>query len=319
MTPIRLHSWDDLRLILACAEKGSFAAAAASLQMDQVTVSRRIRDLEQAAGRPLFTRKRSGASPTAAGLLVLEQARAVARAVAEAEHILADLTHTATPTVTIAASEGLLRYTLIPVLLGDISGGPQPMDVGQIRAELPPLAFSTQLETADVAVMFSSAEDAPALRGAYQIRRVGTMHLVPAVGDKLLASGKAFDNFDQLVNEPLLDIALYRSIRSLDDWNGLVHERLGRQEIILTQTTPTMHQALVKGVGVGVLPPYSTFYDDRIVLLDINAPRLASAIWLVAHEDKLREPAVRLVYDTLAKLFLTSPWYREHMPILPRR
>ena len=319
MTPIRLHSWDDLRLILACAEKGSFAAAAASLQMDQVTVSRRIRDLEQAAGRPLFTRKRSGASPTAAGLLVLEQARAVARAVAEAEHILADLTHTATPTVTIAASEGLLRYTLIPILLGDSSAGPQPMDATQIRAELPPLAFSTQLDDADVAVLFTSTEDAPTLRGAYQIRRVGTMHLVPAVGDKLLASGKSFDSFDQLVDEPLLDIALYRSIRSLDDWNGLVHQRLGRQEIILTPTTPTMHQALVKGVGVGVLPPYSTFYDDRIVLLDICAPRLTSAIWLVAHEDKLREPAVRQVYDTLARLFMTSPWYREHLPILPRR
>ena len=42
---------------------------------------------------------------------------------------------------------------------------------------------------------------------------------------------------------------------------------------------------LAQGVGVGVLPPYSTFYDDRIVLLDICAPRLTSAIWLVAHED----------------------------------
>ena len=312
MPPVRLHSWDDLRLMLACAEQGSFAAAATALGMDQVTVSRRIRELEEAAGRPLFTRKRSGASPTPAGLLILEQARAIARAVAEAETLLTDLTRLAEPTVTIGASEGLLRYTLIPVLLGDKSS-PQPIDARLIREQLPPLAFTTQFVNCDVAVMFTSTEDAPALRGAFHVRRIGTMHLVPAVGQQLVRSGKGFTSFDRLVEEPLLDIALYRSIRSLDDWNALVQERIGRQEVILTPATPTMHNALVKGIGVGVLPPYSSFYDDRIAVLDITAPRLTSAIWLVAHPDKLREPAIRRVYDTLASLFLASPWFRDQI------
>jgi len=33
-------------------------------------------------------------------------------------------------------------------------------------------------------------------------------------------------------------------------------------------------------------------------------------LWLAAHEDSLREPAVRAVYDTVADMFLRSPWFR---------
>lgn len=67
MSKFDLRDWNDVRLVVACAEHGSFAAAAVALGLDQTTVSRRIGVMEAAIGRPLFTRRRSGATPTPAG------------------------------------------------------------------------------------------------------------------------------------------------------------------------------------------------------------------------------------------------------------
>jgi len=310
MGDFRLHDWNDLRLILACAERGSFAAAAAALGMDQTTVSRRVAHLEQIAGRPLFTRRRSGAEATLAGMALLEQARMVRRMVEDFEQTLTGLDELPPPTVTIGASEGLLAYILIPVLLGDTSV-PQPVDASLIRHPLPALAFSTDTQSADIAVVATSTGTLPSLPGAFHVRRIGVMHFMPVAGRSLLESRpRAFSDFDELTEAPLLDVAIYRRIRSLDGWNQVVAENDGEDRVALVGTTRQMHQALVEGKGVGILPTYSRLYDDRIAMLEVAAPKMDVYLWLVAHEDKLREPAIRHLYDTLAQMFLTSPWFR---------
>lgn len=58
---------EALRSFLEAAECGSFSLAAARIGVTQSTVSSRIQGLEEAVGRPLFTRGRHGAELTAAG------------------------------------------------------------------------------------------------------------------------------------------------------------------------------------------------------------------------------------------------------------
>lgn len=309
MAGFRLHDWNDARVLLACAEHGSFAAAAIALGLDQSTVSRRITLLEQAAGRPLFHRRRSGASPTTAGHALVERARMALAAVGDFEATLEAMAEMAPTMVTIGASEGLLSYTLIPVLLGN-SATPQPLDSSLIRKPLPNLAFTTHLARADIAIVATAQGDIPPVKGAMRVRRVGNMHFAPVAGRALLDSQTdAITSFADLAAHPLLDIAIYRPIRSLDHWNEMVADN-DDDRVILTPNSRTMHQFLVEGRGVGILPSYSSLYDDRIVVLDLALPRLEISLWLVAHEDKLREPAVRDLYDTLADIFPKSPWFR---------
>lgn len=59
---------------LASAEHGSFRRAAASLNVQQSTVSRGVRSLEHRIGAELFERGHAGIRPTSAGFLFLEEA-----------------------------------------------------------------------------------------------------------------------------------------------------------------------------------------------------------------------------------------------------
>lgn len=63
-----------LRVLREVAEQGTFTAAARSLGYTQSAVSRQVAALEQAIGRPLFERHRSGVQLTSAGHALLRHA-----------------------------------------------------------------------------------------------------------------------------------------------------------------------------------------------------------------------------------------------------
>lgn len=305
-----LHDWNDVRLLLACARYGSFARAAIALGVDQATVSRRIGLLESVVGRPLFHRRRSGASPTPAGLLLVERAMAVHSAVGDFELALSGLERIPSQTVTVGASEGMLAYVLIPVLLGTPGTVKLPVDSRLIRHELPPLAFTSTLPQSDIAFVATAAGDLPPVGGAMRVRRIGMMRFQPVVGKVFWENiSTSPQSFDELSSFTLLDMPLYQPLKSLDTWNSLV-SKVEAGNVIMASNTKAMHKLIVEGRGVGILPSYSNLYDDRFVSFDFSSPSLHVALWLVAHEDKLREPSVRSLYDTLAEMFLHSPWFR---------
>jgi molybdate transport repressor ModE-like protein len=308
MGQFRLHDWNDVRLIIACAEHGSFAAAAQALGVDQTTVSRRIGNMEEAIGRPLFTRRRSGASPTPAGEALLVRARAMAAMADDFEGAMQGLTCFPEPKVTLAASEGLLTYTLIPTLVGH-GKDPQPLDRTLLRAPLPKLAFTTS-GRADISIMATSPGDLPRVSGPVHVRRIGTMHFLPMASVEFLERHREIVTFDSLAEQPLIDIGIYRAIRGLDAWNGLVASKDG-EGVTVVSDTPKLHRPLSGGQGVSILPDYSTLYERSMRVLDVAAPSMAVSLWLVSHEDSLREPSVRGLYDLLAGMFTASPWYRE--------
>jgi DNA-binding transcriptional LysR family regulator len=71
-------NWQDIRLFLAVAESGSFSAAARHLKLGQPTLSRRIAELEQQLGQPLFFRFSQGCELTALGQKLLPAAKQMA-------------------------------------------------------------------------------------------------------------------------------------------------------------------------------------------------------------------------------------------------
>ena len=312
MSSFRLHDWNDARLLIACAECGSFARAGALLGIDQSTVSRRISALEAAIGRPLFNRRRSGASPTPAGQALLERARQMEAAASQFETALRGLSTLPASRVTVAASEGLLTYTLIPALLGHAKAE-LPLDRRLIRSPLPDLTFTTAADQADIAVLATSPGDLPRVKGAMRVRRVGTMRFIPVAARDYLNRQPPPEDFERLIEHPLLDIGFYRLLRGLDDWNGLIARRRERGALVpVAPSTPRLQQPLLAGEGISLLPDYSTLYEPNLLPVDLAAcPSLGASLWLVSHEDSLREPAVRDLYDLMATMFLSSSWYRD--------
>ncbi|MBC6457287.1 LysR family transcriptional regulator [Actinomadura sp. HBU206391] len=70
-------SLTGLRVVREIAERGTFSAAADSLDYTQSAVSRQVAAVERAAGTPVFERRRDGVRPTAAGRVILRHAAAV--------------------------------------------------------------------------------------------------------------------------------------------------------------------------------------------------------------------------------------------------
>lgn len=304
----KLRDWNDARILIACAEQGSFAAAAAVLKQDQTTVSRRIGQLEAAVGRPLFRRRRSGATPTVVGLALVARARAMAAAAQQIENAISGLEEFPSPEVAIAASAGLLAYTLRPALLGD-DRAELPFDRRSMTRPLPPLAFGTDFRSADIAIEALDRGDLPRRHGSFHTRRVGTMRFVPIASRIFFERHRVARQFDDLAHSLLVDIGIYGSIRGLNAWNGLIADA---EEDAVTTVTNTLQipGPMLEGQGVTVLAPYAVLHDARLSALDMPVPDMSVELWLTAHEDSLREPAVRHVYDTLATMFRRSAWFR---------
>ncbi|WP_439605141.1 LysR family transcriptional regulator, partial [Shinella sp.] len=82
-------STDDLLLIAALARSGKPAAASTSLNVHLATVYRRLKELEQEAGAPLFQRLGGQYIPTPLGSELVRAATVVAASLAEARRQLA--------------------------------------------------------------------------------------------------------------------------------------------------------------------------------------------------------------------------------------
>ncbi len=107
-------SWADAQLFLTVAETGSLSAAARQLQVTQPTVSRRLQDLDQSIGEPLFLRSVEGTSLTSLGERMLEPARRMAEQAGELERIAAGADDRPRGIVRITAAPGVAYAWLAP-------------------------------------------------------------------------------------------------------------------------------------------------------------------------------------------------------------
>ena len=80
-------NWDDLRIIAAVRDAGSYAGASRRLRIDETTVGRRLQRVERALGAKLFEAVDGMRRPTARCDVVLSHVQTIAGQVAEIEKI----------------------------------------------------------------------------------------------------------------------------------------------------------------------------------------------------------------------------------------
>lgn len=108
--------WNLIRVFLAVADSGSLSQAGDVLGMSQPTVGRLINALEKSVGLTLFVRGRSGMELSESGLLLVEEARAMAAQANQFALKAAGSTQTLAGTVRISASQFVATYLLPPIL-----------------------------------------------------------------------------------------------------------------------------------------------------------------------------------------------------------
>lgn len=109
-------SIQNLHVFLTVVETGSISAAARSLFMSQPSVSANVRSLEVALSASLLDRGPSGVTPTAAGLVVVDQAQRVMEIMNQVEVQVAHAQGLADLKLSVAGTSTLGSYLLPRVL-----------------------------------------------------------------------------------------------------------------------------------------------------------------------------------------------------------
>jgi DNA-binding transcriptional LysR family regulator len=106
--------WDAVELFLAAAEQRSLSRAAKALGVTQPTVSRKLAELEDAVGEPLFVRSVEGVSLTQVGERLLEPARRMAESHGEWERVASGTSSAPSGIVRVTAPPGIAFELLAP-------------------------------------------------------------------------------------------------------------------------------------------------------------------------------------------------------------
>lgn len=289
-------NWDGFRYFVELARAGSLSAAARKLGVDHTTVARRIGQLEARLEQRLFDRLANGWLPTAEALQMIDQVETIETAFDE----IAMRARIGGGTI-----GGTVQITAPPTLAG-IWLAPQ---LGRIVANFPELCIDLNAEShvaqlarreADIAIRLGRPEG-----GTIVIRRL------PDFNYGLYAH---HDYLDRYPPQQWSFIGFGHSLVNFPHAKWLSDYISGRSVIFTSDDTAALWSAARAGLGLALLPHYIAAEQPELICVEAGDQRLTRELWLVAHRDIRRAPAVRVVLDRLAALFKDARRTFEHPP-----
>ena len=275
--------WDDVRVFLAIARKGSMRAAGRMLGLSQPTVARRLAAFEAAFGGPtLFDRLPEGLRLNAAGEQLVPAAESVEDAVLTLERRR-------------AAASPVLRGT-VKVSTGECAAGFLARCLSGSTTTALPSGITLELVESRQTANLARREADLALR-----------HQPPESGDFYVSKAGTFA------------CAIYRRRGGdADAWVTYTEEQahyaparwVQRQvevtdgTIALRASSMLMHlEAIRAGTGRGVLPCYVGDGHPLLERLTPPIPELAAEYWMIVHRDLRRAACLRAVMDWVRQVF----------------
>ena len=273
-------NWDDLRIVSAIRDEGTYAGASARLRIDETTVGRRLARLERILGQRLFEAVDGVRKPTPQCEAVLAHVEAMARHAAEINKVGEGL-----PTLTgrfrIASTNAVAEEILSP-------------RAGQFLARNP--GMTLQFLTSADNVKFSRWEADMAIRlgkpdkGDFTISKLAEMQLFLVEPVTEPGSGPVICGYTEILDG--IPESQYLKAKGLKDRARCVTDN-GRVIRGLVQS----HQA------VGILPEYlceGLLADRRLRLTPLPRRR---DVWLLLQGHLKRDPAARIVIDWIRQCF----------------
>ena len=274
--------WDDVRVFLAIARKGSMRAAGRALGLSQPTIARRLAAFELTfGGATLFERLPEGLRLNAAGQNLMPAAESVEDAALGLERRRAAAAPALGGTVRVSTGECAAGF-----LAGFLSKPARALPAG-ITLELIDSRQTKNLlrHEADLALHHE-----PPRSGDFYACKAGTFAC--SVYRRRGAEAAAWITYTD-------EQAHYAPAR----WVQRQVEETGRP-VALRASSMLMHvEAIRAGTGRGILPCYVG--DGHRLLERLTPPiaELAADYWIVVHRDLRRAPRVRAAIDWMKALF----------------
>ncbi|MDF3835468.1 LysR family transcriptional regulator [Cupriavidus basilensis] len=296
-----LNRLEMLRIFCAAAESASFKAAATRLGTSPQTVTRAVKDLEEAVGEPLFHRNTRQIRITAAGERLAERARS---ALLDVDSLFA---HPASRSD--SELKGIVRITAPSTL------GRQHLLVALRQLALAHPGITLDIRLSDqLADVVDDEIDIGLRLGMFRDQRlvarmptrvgfhvVGTPELVARVGEPADLADLA--DLASLPATGLID----RSTGRAWPWYFAEGEQFSpRCAAFLTDDPETEMEAILAGLAYGQLPDYLALPHLRSGRLVSVLERYAPAPWGLYIYRSRRSPVpmrIRLVFDALVAYF----------------
>jgi DNA-binding transcriptional LysR family regulator len=273
-------NWDDLRIVAAVRDAGTYAGAGARLRIDETTVGRRLARIERALGARLFEAADGVRKPTAQCEAVLAHVQAMAHHVAEIGRV-AESFSGLTGRFRIACTNAVAEEMLSPRASRLLIANP---------------GLSVQFLTSSENVTFSRWQADLAIRlrkpdkGDFTITKLGEfrLYLFEPAGESD-AEPVICSYPDELGPIPESQFLKARGLQS--------RSRFIADNVRVVRTLISSHQA------IGILPDYlcADLLADRRLRATL-LPRRRD-VWLLVQTHLKRDPAARVVIDWLRDCF----------------
>jgi DNA-binding transcriptional LysR family regulator len=282
--------WDLCKTFVAVAENRGFAAAARQLRSSHPTVGRKIAELEGQLGVPLFARSNDGLSLTSQGRKFREHVDAMAEAALRAEAAVSATGADARGVVKLSIGPTLASHWLLPRL------GPflRAHDHIQLDIVTHPYPASVRRREADVVLRpFDSGEEN--LVG----RRIGRLGTGFYASRDYAARRPLPERRDEWKGHSVIGFADLTSNVGLARWSDIV----SRQGTVVLRCSSRgeMLSAAKAGLGIAAVSCFAAAEDPDLVRVAPKKLVNVADLWLLAHPDLVKLPAVRAVIDFVAE------------------
>jgi DNA-binding transcriptional LysR family regulator len=253
--------WDKLRIFHAAAAAGSFTHAGDALNMSQSAVSRQVSALERDLKVSLFHRHARGLVLTDQGELLYGTVAEVMTKLQTAETLLADTTTKPSGLLSIAAPVGLGTVWVSQRLREFMDLYPE------IRIEL--LLDDDQIDiamrAADVAIWTREPDQPDLIRRPLFSAQVRPM--ASAKYTRRFGVPETFAELDNGVHRILTYSGLPPQLLPAISWLETAGRPSGepREAVLKTNSVVAIKQAVLAGIGIGMIPDYMTEQDTDLV------------------------------------------------------
>ena len=273
-----MDNWDDLRFLVALSRTGTMTAAAKMLGTNTATVSRRIDRLSESLGEAAFVKTATGWQPSASVTKLIELAQSFdgelqstlnARGAEMDDHDVS---------INIGAPPIVSSQVLIPFI------GENGSDLDGINLTLTDRLMREGLGEHDVVLQMGAPEV-----GRIVTRKAGALNF-----NFFRTVSKFTDNENWIgLSETFDNVPAQR----------MGYEKFNRPPKIRVENFSAIYSLIHVTHLAGPLPDVMAFRDTELTYLDPEMPSYPAEFWIMYHETRRSDPAMRRVVDWVMDCF----------------
>ena len=286
-----MYDWNDLRYFLELSRQGKLVHAAARLQVDHSTVSRRIAALEKQLDVRLFDKSPSGYQLTDAGLRLLPLAEQVETRCTRVYQDIAGKDARLSGTVRVATPEALGSQVIARHVTGFARQHPD-IEI-ELVAETRRMSLSKR--EADIAISLSRPES-----GRLIAWKLCDYRLL------LYASTEYLDRHPPI--RRVEDLARHDFVSYIEDRIEMPELRFfdsavkNAHVVFRSSNVTAQFNAILEGIGLGLVHCFMASREPRLQAVLPDEVSVERSYWLQVHEDLRHVARVDAVCDFLSRI-----------------